>query len=158
MMATRQFSGSKLSRGLTRRRERNGVTKGTRRISLAYRNKIPEGLGCRDVSSCCLSMEYRKFLSPLLKRSGRLPLRVAYDPSSSGVQERSTLEEELALNSSRDEQTESVTDPIDQPHPTDVERELIKLSLPAIAGQAIDPLAQLMETAYIGRLAFKYLS
>ena len=26
------------------------------------------------------------------------------------------------------------------------------LSLPAIAGQALDPLAQLMETAYIGRL------
>ncbi|XP_020426409.1 protein DETOXIFICATION 45, chloroplastic-like [Prunus persica] len=26
------------------------------------------------------------------------------------------------------------------------------LSLPAILGQAIDPLAQLMETAYIGRL------
>ncbi|KDP42017.1 hypothetical protein JCGZ_03080 [Jatropha curcas] len=153
-MATRQFSGSTLSRGLTRSRERNGVTKGTSRISLAYRNEIPEGLGCRDVSSCCLSMEYRKFLSPLLKRRGRLPFRVAYDPSSSGygVQERSTLEEELALNSSRDEQNESVMDPIDQPHPTDVKRELIQLSLPAIAGQAIDPLAQLMETAYIGRL------
>lgn len=30
--------------------------------------------------------------------------------------------------------------------------ELIKLSVPAIAGQAIEPLAQLMETAYIGRL------
>lgn len=30
--------------------------------------------------------------------------------------------------------------------------ELINLSLPAIAGQAIEPLAQLMETAYIGRL------
>lgn len=30
--------------------------------------------------------------------------------------------------------------------------ELIMLSLPAIAGQAIEPLAQLMETAYIGRL------
>lgn len=34
----------------------------------------------------------------------------------------------------------------------DVRRELVMLSLPAIAGQAIDPLAQLMETAYIGRL------
>lgn len=33
-----------------------------------------------------------------------------------------------------------------------VKRELIMLSLPAIAGQALDPLAQLMETAYIGRL------
>lgn len=33
-----------------------------------------------------------------------------------------------------------------------VRRELVMLSLPAFAGQAIDPLAQLMETAYIGRL------
>lgn len=33
-----------------------------------------------------------------------------------------------------------------------MKRELISLSLPALAGQAIDPIAQLMETAYIGRL------
>ncbi|CAN6544785.1 unnamed protein product [Malus baccata var. baccata] len=33
-----------------------------------------------------------------------------------------------------------------------VKRELLMLSLPAILGQAIDPLAQLMETAYIGNL------
>lgn len=41
-----------------------------------------------------------------------------------------------------------------------VKLELIMLSLPAIAGQAIDPLAQLMETAYIGRLgtSFFYLT
>lgn len=36
--------------------------------------------------------------------------------------------------------------------PVDVKRELVMLSLPAIAGQAIDPLTLLMETAYIGRL------
>ncbi|KAH9710692.1 protein DETOXIFICATION 45 [Citrus sinensis] len=33
-----------------------------------------------------------------------------------------------------------------------VQLDLIMLSLPAIAGQAIEPMAQLMETAYIGRL------
>uniref|UniRef100_A0A2P2JZJ7 Protein DETOXIFICATION n=2 Tax=Rhizophora mucronata TaxID=61149 RepID=A0A2P2JZJ7_RHIMU len=33
-----------------------------------------------------------------------------------------------------------------------VQTELIMLSLPAIAGQAIEPLAQLMETAFVGRL------
>lgn len=33
-----------------------------------------------------------------------------------------------------------------------MKREIISLSLPALAGQAIDPIAQLMETAYIGRL------
>lgn len=37
-------------------------------------------------------------------------------------------------------------------HSQDIKRELVILSLPALAGQAIDPLTQLMETAYIGRL------
>ncbi|KAG8073045.1 hypothetical protein GUJ93_ZPchr0006g46287 [Zizania palustris] len=37
-------------------------------------------------------------------------------------------------------------------HPGGVTSELILLALPAVLGQAIDPLAQLMETAYIGRL------
>ncbi|XP_008781264.2 protein DETOXIFICATION 45, chloroplastic [Phoenix dactylifera] len=37
-------------------------------------------------------------------------------------------------------------------HPGNVRNELIILALPAIIGQAIDPLAQLMETAYIGGL------
>uniref|UniRef100_A0A0E0K7E4 Protein DETOXIFICATION n=1 Tax=Oryza punctata TaxID=4537 RepID=A0A0E0K7E4_ORYPU len=41
--------------------------------------------------------------------------------------------------------------PIDL-HPGSVRNELILLALPAVLGQAIDPLAQLMETAYIGRL------
>jgi hypothetical protein len=31
------------------------------------------------------------------------------------------------------------------------------LSIPAIAGQAIEPLAQLMETAYVGRLGRYFL-
>ncbi|KAL8536296.1 hypothetical protein ACS0TY_011786 [Phlomoides rotata] len=34
----------------------------------------------------------------------------------------------------------------------DVKRELIMLSLPAVGGQVIDPMVQLMETAYIGHL------
>ncbi|CAA0837033.1 MATE efflux family protein 3- chloroplastic [Striga hermonthica] len=34
----------------------------------------------------------------------------------------------------------------------DVRRDLLMLSLPAIGGQAIEPMVQLMETAYIGRL------
>lgn len=36
--------------------------------------------------------------------------------------------------------------------PLDVKQELFALCGPAIAGQAIEPFAQLMETAYIGRL------
>ncbi|XP_056688359.1 uncharacterized protein [Spinacia oleracea] len=42
--------------------------------------------------------------------------------------------------------------PLNQLPPPNVKRELIMLSLPAIASQAIDPMAQLMETAYIGSL------
>ncbi|ONH94390.1 hypothetical protein PRUPE_7G013600 [Prunus persica] len=48
--------------------------------------------------------------------------------------------------------------PISQTYSPDVKRELLMLSLPAIFGQAIDPLAQLMETAYIGRLGFVELA
>lgn len=42
--------------------------------------------------------------------------------------------------------------PFSRSHSPDVKAELLKLSIPAFVGQAIDPLAQLMETAYIGRL------
>ncbi|KAL6912380.1 hypothetical protein ACP4OV_001185 [Aristida adscensionis] len=38
------------------------------------------------------------------------------------------------------------------PHPVGARSELILLALPAVFGQAIDPMAQLMETAFIGRL------
>lgn len=38
-------------------------------------------------------------------------------------------------------------------HPVEVRKELMNLALPAIIGQAIDPLAQSLETAYIGCLA-----
>uniref|UniRef100_A0A0E0M467 Protein DETOXIFICATION n=1 Tax=Oryza punctata TaxID=4537 RepID=A0A0E0M467_ORYPU len=37
-------------------------------------------------------------------------------------------------------------------HPGEIRKELLNLALPAIVGQAIDPVAQLLETAYIGRL------
>lgn len=41
---------------------------------------------------------------------------------------------------------------IDEQRKESVLWELIMLSLPAIAGQAIEPLSQLMGTAYAGRL------
>ncbi|KAI8023876.1 hypothetical protein LOK49_LG03G03886 [Camellia lanceoleosa] len=68
---------------------------------------------------------------------------------SSCVVDESCTMEERCLTSSMDVSTEN---PSCQPHVQNVEQELIMLSLPAIAGQAIEPLAQLMETAYIGRL------
>ncbi|KAL3514945.1 hypothetical protein ACH5RR_021847 [Cinchona calisaya] len=42
--------------------------------------------------------------------------------------------------------------PSSQSDVPDIRREFVMLSLPAIVGQAIEPLVQLMETAYIGRL------
>ncbi|KAL3527279.1 hypothetical protein ACH5RR_011935, partial [Cinchona calisaya] len=47
----------------------------------------------------------------------------------------------------------ALTGPLtDQPYTPSVLRELIMLSLPAVAGQVIEPLAQLVGTAYVGRL------
>lgn len=41
---------------------------------------------------------------------------------------------------------------IEKSRAKNIKKELIALTLPALAGQAIEPLAMLMETAYIGRL------
>ncbi|KAI3736455.1 hypothetical protein L6452_15996 [Arctium lappa] len=41
---------------------------------------------------------------------------------------------------------------IEKSRSKNIKRELVALSLPALAGQAIEPMALLMETAYIGRL------
>ncbi|XP_019252269.1 PREDICTED: protein DETOXIFICATION 45, chloroplastic-like isoform X1 [Nicotiana attenuata] len=49
-------------------------------------------------------------------------------------------------------ESDSTEAPTSSSRSSEVRRELVMLSLPAIAGQAIDPLVQLMETAYIGRL------
>jgi hypothetical protein len=37
-------------------------------------------------------------------------------------------------------------------HTIGIKKELFNLAVPAIVGQAIDPVAQLLETAYVGRL------
>ncbi|XP_047170289.1 protein DETOXIFICATION 45, chloroplastic-like [Vigna umbellata] len=69
-----------------------------------------------------------------------------------------TSEQQHQQNADEDHQLHpnpSVKLPLDQNGKlpdVDVKRELLLLSLPALAGQAIDPLSQLMETAYIGRL------
>jgi Na+-driven multidrug efflux pump len=47
---------------------------------------------------------------------------------------------------------ESVVEINSGSHSVGVGSEIFLLALPAVVGQAIDPLAQLMETAYIGRL------
>ncbi|KAF9676229.1 hypothetical protein SADUNF_Sadunf09G0116800 [Salix dunnii] len=165
MASTRQFSGIALCSGLTSRSsgEQSKLTKGKMHLCLPNRNEVPKSLGGGDVASrkCHLYAEKMTSLFPLVTRRRKTGFGVVYSQSSSGydvdstdVQERLVLEEEerKIVNGSRDEEIQSTGVPINRPHSSDVKRELIMLSLPAMAGQAIDPFAQLMETAYIGRL------
>ncbi|KAG5534509.1 hypothetical protein RHGRI_022584 [Rhododendron griersonianum] len=68
------------------------------------------------------------------------------------VEEMVVLNTERAINGSTEGYIALTGTSTSQLDPPNVQTELIMLSLPAIAGQAIEPLAQLMETAYIGRL------
>ncbi|KAJ6765815.1 PROTEIN DETOXIFICATION [Salix purpurea] len=164
MASTGQFSGKSLYRGLSRSSgEQSRLTKGKRKFCLLNRSKVPIGLDGGDIVSrkCHLCAEQKTSLSPLVIRHRKARFGVVCCQSSSGygvestdVQERVVLEENKRsiINGSRNEESESIGVPINQPCSSDVRRELIMLSLPAIAGQAIDPFSQLMETAYIGRL------
>ncbi|KAK8617767.1 hypothetical protein V6N13_080673 [Hibiscus sabdariffa] len=105
---------------------------------------------------CYTSAVHRNsLLSPLLGHGNRRsPALRSQLGSGFGVEdagERLTLNEEentapLSVISTENVDVHEVTGTS-----VDVKRELIMLSLPAIAGQAIDPFALLMETAYIGR-------
>lgn len=70
-----------------------------------------------------------------------------FDLNASNLDERLAETRERLINKSIDQPIELV-----ETSPPSVQTELVLLALPAIAGQAIEPLAQLMETAYIGRL------
>ncbi|CAH1413713.1 unnamed protein product [Lactuca virosa] len=85
----------------------------------------------------------------VLRNCGLITDREAldYDQNASNLDERLDETRERLVNGSIDEPIESVGT-----SPPSVQTELVLLALPAIAGQAIEPLAQLMETAYIGRL------
>ncbi|PQQ11311.1 protein DETOXIFICATION 45 chloroplastic isoform X1 [Prunus yedoensis var. nudiflora] len=160
-MATTQFRGGALSGGLTTRAsDHNPTTKKARlfnSLKQSEAGKFGALSGRKDLSNanvvggCSLSATHRALCSPLLTRRRRPCFPVVANQlssevgvGSSEVKEKLALEEEQALinGGSDDLQTYS----------PDVKRELLMLSLPAILGQAIDPLAQLMETAYIGRL------
>ncbi|XP_043711252.1 protein DETOXIFICATION 45, chloroplastic isoform X2 [Telopea speciosissima] len=71
---------------------------------------------------------------------------------SSNVEERFNSNKGQILSTLRERIFELVGTSSSQSHSQSVKSELIMLALPALAGQAIEPLTQLMETAYIGRL------
>ncbi|CAK9148587.1 unnamed protein product [Ilex paraguariensis] len=75
-----------------------------------------------------------------------------YELDSSNVEERLASTRERLIDGSNEGIIALQGTSNDQSLTQSVQTELIMLSLPAIAGQAIEPLAQLMETAYIGRL------
>ncbi|XP_021285516.1 protein DETOXIFICATION 45, chloroplastic [Herrania umbratica] len=160
-MTLTRFKGPTISGGLTnRKREWNKINKSTSSHSLLNQTKFckfRKELGCADgARNCHLSAIHRNsLLSPLVAhRNSRFPVFRNQFRSDFGVED---VEETLASNEEEDtallNSTENVYAREVAGTSVDVKRELIMLSLPAIAGQAIDPLAQLMETAYIGRLS-----
>ncbi|MBA0842720.1 hypothetical protein Goarm_002527 [Gossypium armourianum] len=152
-----------ISSGLTnRKREWNKINRSTGSNSLLNQSEIckfRKELGYIDgVRSCHLSAAHRNsLLSPLVAhRNPRFPVfrnQLSSDFGVEDVKETLTLNEKDAAALLSPSSTGSVNVREVKVKSVDVKRELIMLSLPAIAGQAIDPFAQLMETAYIGRLS-----
>ncbi|TYI88259.1 hypothetical protein E1A91_D04G196000v1 [Gossypium mustelinum] len=152
-----------ISSGLTnRKREWNKINRSTGSNSLLNQSEIwkfRKELGYIDgVRSCHLSAAHRNsLLSPLVAhRNPRFPVfrnQLSSDFGVEDVKETLTLNEKDDAALLRSSSTGSVNVREVKVKSVDVKRELIMLSLPAIAGQAIDPFAQLMETAYIGRLS-----
>ncbi|KAK5837298.1 protein DETOXIFICATION 45, chloroplastic [Gossypium arboreum] len=162
-MALTSLKVPTISSGLTnRKREWNKINRSTGSNSLLNQSEIckfRKELGYIDgVRSCHLSAAHRNsLLSPLVAhRNPRFPVFQNQLSSDFGVED---VKETLTLNEKDDaallssSSTENVNVREVKVKSVDVKRELIMLSLPAIAGQAIDPFAQLMETAYIGRLS-----
>ncbi|KAK8665230.1 hypothetical protein V6N13_005403 [Hibiscus sabdariffa] len=162
-MTQTSFNASTISSGLTlRKKEWNKINKYKNYHSLLNQYEIcrfRKELGYKDgQGSCHLSAVHRhSSLSPLLAhRNRRSPplcgqLGSGFDVEDAEERLTSNEEEDTARISSISSENVDVHEVTETSVSVDVKRELIMLSLPAIAGQAIDPFAQLMETAYIGR-------
>ncbi|KAF8013189.1 hypothetical protein BT93_I1156 [Corymbia citriodora subsp. variegata] len=163
-MSAARLAGASVSNGLTSRRSEPSAAIGRRRRLLApfrasgvcsFSALVDRERFYR--SGCRLSSAKRGKYSPLSLRS---QLSSDFGVGSTDVDEyvgSSFVGEELPpRDDPRTEKTEEATELTVisqcQSRITDAKREIIALSLPALAGQAIEPLAQLMETAYIGRL------
>ncbi|KAL5788978.1 hypothetical protein ACOSP7_005927 [Xanthoceras sorbifolium] len=173
MTITQLNGGGRISSGLrSRSRQQNPVAKTKPSRFLLPQSGIHDSCAAFD-RSCHLSVERKTCVSPLVTRGRRPHFPVVYDQlgsdcgvGSADVEERLDLGEENVLNSSSNEEHSALrgtpigeSDPLNarsevssESHTPDVKRELVRLTLPAIAGQAIEPLTLLMETAYIGRI------
>lgn len=147
-----RLSGSKVSIGL-KNRQNEWSSPQARVCSL-------KGVGFSDrVRGRQLCVEHRNLLSPLVRhRNFHFPVVYNQISPEYGL-EASEVEENLALKEEVDATHVGFSENVDEikqkpgNERVDVKTELMRLALPAILGQAIDPVAQLMETAYIGRLS-----
>ncbi|KAJ0966895.1 hypothetical protein J5N97_023812 [Dioscorea zingiberensis] len=119
-------------------------TKDTKGVSLVNTLKNP-----------CLSSHHAELCSSsAVCRKRILTVRNSQSCSDydTGPYNANTQKARHLLGSVKDSILKLVRSPLNQPDSGDVKSDLIFLALPAVVGQALDPLAQLMETAYIGRL------
>ncbi|XP_052192536.1 protein DETOXIFICATION 45, chloroplastic isoform X2 [Diospyros lotus] len=163
-MTAAQLTGGALSGGLnSKSSEWNAVQRKTGLFCLGQSRLRYEGvlLHCNS-----LSLNHKRLLllpSPLTCRRKHNFHAVNNELSSDCglnpcyVDTSSTLEEHRQANSNQGAY-ELKENPIKERRSRDVKHELIMLSLPGIAGQALEPLTQLMETAYIGRLGLVELA
>ncbi|CAI9756445.1 unnamed protein product [Fraxinus pennsylvanica] len=163
--------GGTVSRALTNKHSRKWAFSSSH--SREFRGFLARGTRNVEVvvGRCSLSLDNtRGFLSSSIFRH-RKPIFSRFDSRLRGVQsynfeESSVIEEESlpenlsllnelngTVSSGINESNSTLTEvPASTSQSKEAIDELIMLSLPALAGQAIEPLVQLMETAFIGRL------
>ncbi|OVA11973.1 Multi antimicrobial extrusion protein [Macleaya cordata] len=165
---TVRFMHGAIGNGLTSKMcERKPVKKMTRLSAPGCAGRTWNYLSVMDKSGisstngikiCNLSSHRTSLLSLLAVSSRKCVFPVVRnqvsdcDLGSYNAEEISNPEEEHVPNSVKEGTYELVETPISQSSSQNVRHELVALALPAIGGQALEPLAQLMETAYIGRL------
>ncbi|KAJ9704536.1 hypothetical protein PVL29_002886 [Vitis rotundifolia] len=167
-MAVMRLNGGVLATGLTSTGSGGGMIKKITGLSVVVQpsgehNTFAlikrKGLRYGDVTRCHhQSLDLLRPFSPLVtcRRKHVFPvfnnhLRSDCGVDSSEVEENTVVEKGNDIGKSSEvRELKGITATLSRP--LGVKHELIILSLPAIAGQALDPLAQLMETAYIGRL------
>ncbi|TQD95063.1 hypothetical protein C1H46_019331 [Malus baccata] len=160
-MAATQFRSGVLSNGLTAgSSDRNPITRKSRFFNPLHTSEdsnIVASSGRKDLSNANavggsnLSATRRPLCLPLVTRRRRPCFPGAANQLSSDLGVGSSeVEGKLALLEEEAPISGGTGDL--ETYSADIKHELLMLSLPAILGQAIDPLAQLMETAYIGNL------
>ncbi|XP_021776294.1 protein DETOXIFICATION 45, chloroplastic-like [Chenopodium quinoa] len=170
-MTAAQLCGGKISTAFssTRRRWSKAARSSSMGRSCGFRSSVSlaNRKSPEDVSGLCYMYADRRKLSQETIIRRRKPFQnVTYsllgsdcsvEPCDVEEEPHDIVEsaaEEITLEN--DDGVNGLSEPLFQPSihlpPSNVKRELIMLSLPALASQAIDPMAQLMETAYIGSL------